>query len=72
MATQKCSQMMRTGIPVLSSAILCPHSFLIPSLFPSVSLPENKPGVLVSKTVTLVGVAADGGGVCNEGLSLER
>lgn len=44
-------------------------------LFPSraiMSLTHEKKGVLVSETVTLVGGTADGGTVCNEGLSLEH
>lgn len=32
----------------------------------------NNKGVPVSETVTLVGGMADGGTVCNEGLSLEQ
>lgn len=44
----------------------------MPSSFLSVISPENKPGVPVSKTATLIGDTADGGTVCNEGLSLEH
>lgn len=45
-------------------------SFLPPSFCAIMSL--NKKGVPVSETVTLVGGMADGGTVCNEGLSLKH
>lgn len=49
--------------------------FFSPSSFPPVPLlnqKKKKKGVPVSETVTLVGGTADGGMVCNEGLSLEH